>query len=463
MKNRSNRDNPITCHSESDRAAIDCTLNPTSRFLTQRKFGPKQRMLIFTLEGFTPAAISSYGSSWNRTPAIDRLAAEGTTWNRAITAVTDPLEQWDRWAKTLAKTQRASEIVVITDDPRLLGRDSAAVFEEIGLLEGDLDEDAGDETVSIEIEDTSIGRLTAVAADRLAQGDSVWLHSRFLTHGWDAPRELSDDSVADEPVYYADEYEEDLGHEIPDADDAGENAAEEVPFMVETTTPPDHRITANDDPDWITTWMRTYGCQIKLVDAMIDVLDSVLEPTDTIVLGGTSGFALGQNGGIGHRSGPWRSCHLHVPLICSGGSGLRSRMVASADEVAVAIGVRLANPSGDLMPAERFVFENVAGSSKEESKPDESLSENTTSPSSETRVITHHRNVPIAITTNEWFYVLSEDAGSDVHSLPSDSDDRCHLYLKPDDVDDFNNVVRLRLEEADQLHQTLLNEFHQVE
>ncbi|MEP4682450.1 MAG: sulfatase, partial [Rhodopirellula bahusiensis] len=115
------------------------------------------------------------------------------------------------------------------------------------------------------------------------------------------------------------------------------------------------------------------------------------------------------------------------------------------------------------MPAERFVFENVAGSSKEESKPDESLSENTTSPSSETRVITHHRNVPIAITTNEWFYVLSEDAGSDVHSLPSDSDDRCHLYLKPDDVDDFNNVVRLRLEEADQLHQTLLNEFHQVE
>ncbi|HBE66360.1 MAG TPA: sulfatase [Rhodopirellula baltica] len=430
--------------------------------MTQRKFGPKQRMLIFTLEGFTPAAISAYGSSWNRTPAIDRMAAEGVTWNRAITPVTDPLEQWDRWANALADTPRAKEIVVITDDPRLLERESAAAFEEIVLLESDNEEDSNHEVETFEIEDTSIGRLTAVAADRLAQGDSVWLHSRFLTHCWDAPRELSDDSVAEEPAYYADEYEDDLPIETDTADDE-DDAPEEVPFMVHETTPPDHRITAEDDPDWITTWMRTYGCQIKLVDAMLDVLDSVLEPDATVVLGGTSGFALGQNGGIGHRTGPWRSCHLHVPIVCSGGSGLRSRMVASADEVAVVISTRLSDPSGDLMPTERFVLENVENATTEESEPDESLRSDATSPSHEARVITQHRNVPIAITTNDWFYVLSEEAGTDVPSLPSDSDDRCHLYLKPDDFDDFNNVVRLRLEEADRLHQTLLNEFHRAE
>ncbi|WDQ16018.1 sulfatase [Rhodopirellula sp. P2] len=411
-------------------------------------------MLIFTLEGFTPAAISAYGSSWNRTPAIDRLAAEGTTWNRAITPVTDPLEQWDRWANTLAGTPQANHIVVITDDPRLLERDSAAMFEEIILLESDLETapDADDESEAIDIEDTSIGRLTALAADRLAQGDSVWLHTRFLTHCWDAPRELSDDTIADEPSYY----DEESGEDLP-AEELGEDH-DPVPFIVESATPPNHSITADDDPDWITTWMRTYGCQIKLVDAMLDILGSVLAPDETIVLSGTSGFALGQNGSIGHRTGPWRSCHLHVPLVCSGGSGLRSRLVASADEVAAVIGTRLANPSGDLLPTHLFACENVADAPTEESKPEESLPSNPSSPSPTERVITQHRSVPIAITTNDWFYVPSDD-----QSLPSDAVERCHLYLKPDDVDDFNNVVRLRQEEADRLHQTLLNEFHRAE
>ncbi|KLU01210.1 sulfatase [Rhodopirellula islandica] len=411
-------------------------------------------MLIFTLEGFTPAAISAYGSSWNRTPAIDRLAAEGTTWNRAITPVTDPLEQWDRWANTLAETPQSNHIVVITDDPRLLERDSAAVFEEIILLESDVPTapDADDESDTIDIEDTSIGRLTALAADRIAQGDSVWLHTRFLTHCWDAPRELSDDTIADEPSYY----DEESGEDLP-ADELGADH-DPVPFIVESATPPNHSMTADDDPDWITTWMRTYGCQIKLVDAMLDILSSVLEPDETIVLSGTSGFALGQNGSIGHRTGPWRSCHLHVPLVCSGGSGLRSRLVASADEVAAVIGIRLGNPSGDLLPTHLFAGENVVDTPTEESNPEESLPSNASSPSPTERVITQHRSVPIAITTNDWFYVPSDD-----HSLPSDAVERCHLYLKPDDLDDFNNVVRLRQEEADRLHQTLLNEFHQTE
>jgi hypothetical protein len=137
---------------------------------------------------------------------------------------------------------------------------------------------------------------------------------------------------------------------------------------------------------------------------------------------------------------------------------LRSRSVASADEVAAVIAERLVNPNGDLLPAHWFASENVVDTPKAESKPDESLPSNASSPSSAGRVITQHRNAPIAITTNNWFYVLSDD-----RSLPSESEEQCHLYLKPDDVDDFNNVVRLRLDEADQLHQTLLNEFHRAE
>jgi hypothetical protein len=38
-----------------------------------------------------------------------------------------------------------------------------------------------------------------------------------------------------------------------------------------------------------------------------------------------------------------------------------------------------------------------------------------------------------AITTDDWFYVRDQDESE-------------HLFLKPDDVEDFNDVARIRVE-----------------
>ncbi|MCC9642150.1 sulfatase [Rhodopirellula sp. JC740] len=424
-------------------------------------------MLIFTLEGFTPAAISAYGSSWNRTPTLDRIAAHGVTWNRVITPVTDPLEQWDRWASQLGEAAR--EIVVITDDERLLQRDSAAVFEEIVLVESEeaaFEEDLGDDSPrTIEIEDTTLGRLTAVAADRLNQDQSVWLHSRFLTRHWDAPRELSDDfeshEAFDEEPYDesedADEFGEvsqslgtDADADADPQDEISPNDLAEVPWIISDTEPPDRILAANEDPDWITTWMRTYACQIKLVDAMMDVLLSLTLDETPLLISGTSGFALGQNGGIGHRTGPLRSCHLQVPLICSGGTGLRRRLLTSADDFAKLVNARQLHVDDPLVPIETFL---------ESSPPRQQSLETPTNEAENASLVVIHRDAsPVAVMTHEWFYIRSEDG-----PLMPDADDRGHLFLKPDDIDDFNNVIRLQRDEADRLHQFLLSDSNPAE
>ena len=49
-----------------------------------------------------------------------------------------------------------------------------------------------------------------------------------------------------------------------------------------------------------------------------------------------------------------------------------------------------------------------------------------------------------AVTTPDWFYVQDHDLSE-------------HLYLKPDDIDDFNDVARLRPDIVEQLINTQKN------
>lgn len=61
------------------------------------------------------------------------------------------------------------------------------------------------------------------------------------------------------------------------------------------------------------------------------------------------------------------------------------------------------------------------------------------------RVPTRSDRVIAAVTTPQWFYVRELDQ----HGISEEE----HLYLKPDDVDDFNDIGRLRLDVIDQLRQ----------
>ncbi len=80
--------------------------------------------------------------------------------------------------------------------------------------------------------------------------------------------------------------------------------------------------------------MHTYGCQIRLLDLLIEVLLGSLRAEDPyVVIMGTSGFRLGQGGWIGHRPGPLRSADVHLPMIVSDSGPLRVPHVTGSSVV----------------------------------------------------------------------------------------------------------------------------------
>jgi hypothetical protein len=404
-------------------------------------------MLLFTLEGFTPVAISCYGSSWNRTESIDAIAATGTTWDRLITPVTDPLAQLDRW---LSNAQfPAGEMTVVTDDERLAELATSDAIGELILIA------PRGETVAESIEDTTLGSLVAIAAEQLADNPHVWLHSRFLTRAWDAPRDLFPLEYFDEEDFGPLDPAESLEHEF----NAVRERQSSVPPILMTLRPPLLELQPHDDPDLIMAWMRTYGCQIRLVDAMIGMLSPLAAESGhrAIAVAGTSGFSLGQNRWIGHQAGPLRSCHLHVPLLFSAlnhsipgghvsGCGIRERLVRSADilpgVVAAMDDQAIASPISPAQWAacEQVTLENIGTEHSQ-------LNSN--------NVLTEHQGANVAITTDDWFYVTA--VSDEDESLPaaSEIDDLGHLFLKPDDLCDINDVVRLKPVVASELRERM--------
>jgi len=426
-------------------------------------------MLLFSLEGFSPAALSCYGASWNRSESIDSLASTGTTWDRVITPVTDPLLQLNRWLT--AGIFSGGDMTVVTDDDRIGDLPSADGIGELIVLP------SRDEGVAESIEETAIASLVAIAAEQLAENPHVWLHSRFLTRCWDAPRDLFPLDPFDEEEMMPMDASESIEFEFSgggaisgageDFADAGDDVRPDVPLILDRWRAPRERIRSGDDPDWIMAWMRTYGCQIRLVDTMLGLLSELAFEaghTSTIVTG-TSGFSLGQNGAIGHRTGPLRSCHLHVPLIIGGGGGrgglgmggIRDRRVRSADGLPDIVAALIDRP--DSAPVSPESWAAVA----QENVSDENEND-------DNAVTTSCHGRPQSITTDDWFYVRhgaiaddpdstspDEDNADAGDSKPTDSepsfiDSDGHLFLKPDDLNDTNNVARLRPETADQFH-----------
>lgn len=406
-------------------------------------------MLLFTLEGFTPAALSCYGSSWNRSEAIDTLSSIGTSWDRVITPDTDPLAQLNRWLS--CERFPAGNMVLITDDERLGQLPAADAIGELIVIPP-----LGHDRVAETIEDTALAALVAVAAEQLADNPHVWLHSRFLTRLWDAPRELFPIDHIDEADLGPLDASESIELEMELAERGDADGRSSMPAILPDWRPPHLARHVSDDPDLVMAWMRTYGCQIRLVDALFGLLHEVAFEAghDAIVLAGTSGFALGQNGAIGHRAGPLRSCHLHVPLLAASligesnasndyvgrsGMGIRNRDVTSADFLPELIAAITAQPTGSPVSPEAWAARRDLESTSEQ-----------------TGVMTQHAAVATAITTQDWFYVASgAQADSDDTASNVANDSIGHLFLKPDDLCDVNDVARLKAETATQLQQTL--------
>ncbi|KAA1261020.1 hypothetical protein LF1_35630 [Rubripirellula obstinata] len=369
-------------------------------------------LLVLSIEGLATSAIGCYGSSWNQTPAMDQIAASGCVFDRWInTQDRSPglpvcLSNLHHW---LEPWRQLGSTVLISDVS--CPEDQSAAFDTVVQLNasGPLPSQPADE-----IDETRIAAQMAavIEQDSLCDGDwsLMWLHTSVLTQVWDAPRSLFpiDEIELDlEPLEFPDQHQPSQSEPI--------DSAETIPAIMPTCEVPkldlnDQRGGAGVHPDLVTSWMRTYGCQVRLLDLMIEILhQSLLREDVRIMIVGTSGFSLGQNGFIGHRAGPIRSHDCRLPIIISDTPPVRMPS-PTPDTHLPAILKGLGNEQLDWCGPERWIG-NASDSTD--------------------AIQTDSDRAKEVQTSAGWFFVR-------------DCDESEHLFLKPDDVEDHNDVARLR-------------------
>jgi hypothetical protein len=388
-----------------------------------------RRLIVLSFDSLATAAVGCYGSSWNQTPAIDAIASGGVVWDRLH--VTDDrsdrvLRRWfesgdDGWAGAW-RPMGSRELITDND---AVGRDASG-FDHIVTIAHD-EPQTGD-VPAPDIESTRLASLIAAAIERdadEAEWSVMWLHSDFLSHAWDAPRSLFpiDEVELDrgEPDEFGDSTPSASFLDDSYSDDSHSGQSDESvpqPIFGDVVVPRvDLRQSDDDDPDRVTAWMRTYGCQVRLIDWMIEVLLGSLRVDDPIVVVvGTGGFSLGQNGWIGRHAGPLRSPEIRVPLIVSDVGPIRMPAITSTDFLPELLrDLAVANSPNRCWSPERWVAVHA-----------------------DDAVRTESARASVAVTTPQWFFVADRDGGE-------------HLYLKPDDTEDFNDIARLRPDVTDSL------------
>lgn len=371
--------------------------------------------VVVTLEGLATSPLGCYGCSWNETPAINTLAAGGVVWDRWTSPIDRTgglISRWlgesrgviDRFA------QREFETVFVSDDPKLVvPEDNFGFTRRIHTqpMLKRLPAETIDETVMAKTFATAIDAFDAKTA-------LLWLHGSSLRDHWDAP--LDDDNGSQEQAAPQEQSEDDEPIELP-----------EPLHLPRTADPPAFELSDSSDPDLLFAWMNRYAAQVRLLDQLLQwLVDSLRRRKPVIVLAGASGFSLGESGWVGHRVGPLRSQDIRLPMLTSVGGPLRVPLLQSAAALPDWLS-RLSNRD----PLTGVLNEALITPSQ--------WSENVDG--EQCAVHTDSDRAVKAVTTSSWFYVQD---GAD------SSGGRRHLFLKPDDVHDVNDVARLRREVVDQ-------------
>ncbi|TWU40314.1 hypothetical protein Q31b_36620 [Novipirellula aureliae] len=396
---------------------------------------PHRKLIVLSFEGLATASLGCFGSSWNQTPGIDSLAATGSVWDRMIANHSNPNEVLRQWftesgsRSWIEAWQTMGSVDLITDKPEIPKLQLDVNFDKtvlVGLTPPSVQDRACEE-----IEETHLAKLFAALLDHLESSSDAsvtWMHSQALALAWDAPRWLvpqDEDGYELEPPSDTPDL---LGDDCDELTDAGPAAPA---WCFDEATPPFYAITKNDHPDQVVSWMRTYACQIQLIDRMIDLLAEATEENGaTIVVVGASGFSLGQNGWVGHRAGPLRTCHHHLPLIirraastrvessCHG--PMRTSQATVSSELNRLL-IELAESDNALISPSAW------GQSQSEFEP---------------QIVTAGEEGEVAITTPHWYMVRQ-------------SDGETPLFFKPDDIQDHNNVARIRNDIVERLEESL--------
>lgn len=385
-----------------------------------------KRWVVLSLDALATSAINAYGSPWNETPAMDQMVAMGMVYDRVVATSDDSVELlaqlWGQrngdqsWIEQCHASGRIE--LFVNAGPQAVELAKLAerfAFDQCTLIES-IPEALQDAQPSDEIESTAMAKLLLPVLERITDPSApnwsiLWAHSDSLTRCWDAPRWLfpiEEDEEDEEPIDQLDWSLEDYETQASPVD-AEASVREKPPAIFESLAVPFFAVSPDSHPDLITSWMQTYGCQVRLLDRLIAILMEAIEASDGdigLALIGTSGMSLGQNGWIGHRAGPIRSPQVHLPVILfdNEGYGIRTPGLRAIHDVMSSM-VASPDQSSRVSPQQWAL--------------DDALPE--------FAIETRSSRAERVLTTNEWFFVREGD-----HS---------RLFLKPDDRDDMNDIA----------------------
>jgi arylsulfatase A-like enzyme len=300
------------------------------------------RVIVFALHGCPAGWLGAYGNDWVGTPNLDRLAAEGVTFDRHISDCPEPTAARRAWAGgTLPFGSRLT-----TDTHTILVRANhpdASEWFYAGWGEVFDARPKPEDASPLE----ELLRAFPTILDRLADKPNflLWIETDRLIPPWDVQQDVFEAYLADmedeEPLVDDDEETEDAENDEEEPEDDEEAAgvefvddAEEVEEAEEPepvdASPPEEPVTPFADPptgpfdrsdldawDWL---HRTFAAVITKLDAELGLLfDDLrkrgLDQSAAWLITSDFGHPLGEHGQIGlHR--PWLHEELvHLPLL----------------------------------------------------------------------------------------------------------------------------------------------------
>jgi arylsulfatase A-like enzyme len=402
------------------------------------------KILVFVARGLQAAYIGCYGNPWIVTPTLDRLAAEGIVFDQHYADCVDGLGVGKTWRTGRYHFPQAHAVSqgfppASPDLLELLStRDIPAVLIRAGVGERLHDEfhsgwkkivEPFSECEPAVAFEHLLGKTERVFKQLASRKDwLVWVDAPTLLPPWNLPTEFGE-------VYFGEDSEEQGDEDGDDAPEAGE-------YPTPWTGPGPELVEPADDA-LFERLRRTYGGAVTFLDDSIAKLLRLLETKgllDDVLLIFTSdrGLPLGEHGGVGEGiQAPYEEL-IHLPLIVRLPAGAEAgRRVAALTQpvdlmptLAAALGLSHPEVHGhSLLPLCRGEIATVR--------------------SYAASGVALHGVTGWSLRTPDWGLIVSEaDQARDSASVR-------HLYAKPTDRWEVNDLAQHHPEFAPHLEETL--------
>ena len=259
--------------------------------------------VVMVVDRLGASYLGPYGNTWIETPSCNRLAAQSTLFEWALTDAVDLRtvyrSYWqglhalcpERSILSLPEALAAGGIhcTLVTDEPQLLDFPGVAAFAERILLTP-----APVEHPATEVVQTQMAQLLAAAAEQLERMPEpflLWIHSRGMAGPWDGPVELRN-----------------------------QFADEEDPSPPDLVTPPVKRFDSACDPDELLGYQHAYAGQVALLDLCLEAFLETAQATagwerTLLALTSPRGYPLGEHRWVGASDEVVYEEQIHVPCL----------------------------------------------------------------------------------------------------------------------------------------------------